>query len=225
MNVTDMSGITTDLTQTYFAGLMSGISTSSYNARLWTQKNGAQYKLGLSYANTTTNYTSASYNVGDVLLVILEFDYATNVVKAWINPAVSTFNAASTPATLTETLTTPPTSFGGFILRQDSDTATPAITIDELRVGTAVNQILSSKSFESIEGFNMFPNPLTGNVLNITSNSNADKTVAIFDVLGKQVLNGKVTEGTVNVSGLTSGIYIVKVTEEGKTATRKLVVK
>ena len=222
MNVTDMSGITTDLAQSYFAGLMSGTSTSSYNARLWTQKNGAQYKIGLSYGNTTTNYTSASYNVGDVVLVVLEFDYATNVVKAWINPTVATFNPASTAATLTETLTTAPASFGGFILRQDSDTTTPAITIDELRVSTS--NTLGTKSNE-IAGFSMFPNPLTGNVLNITSNSNADKTVAVFDVLGKQVLNGKVTEGTVNVSGLTSGIYIVKVTEEGKTATRKLVVK
>jgi hypothetical protein len=77
----------------------------------------------------------------------------------------------------------------------------------------------------SIAGFKMYPNPLTGNVLNITSNSNADKTVAIFDVLGKQVVNAKVTDGTVNVSNLTAGVYIVKVTEEGKTATRKLVVK
>ena len=51
------------------------------------------------------------------------------------------------------------------------------------------------------------------------------KTVAIYDVLGKQVLNTVVTNETVNVSGLTSGVYIVKVTEEGKTATRKLVVR
>ena len=29
----------------------------------------------------------------------------------------------------------------------------------------------------------------------------------------------------VNVSKLTSGVYIVKVTEDGKTATRKLVIK
>jgi hypothetical protein len=77
----------------------------------------------------------------------------------------------------------------------------------------------------SIAGFQMYPNPLTGNILNITSNSTADKTVAIFDVLGKQVVNAKVTDGTVNVSNLTAGVYIVKVTEEGKTATRKLVVR
>jgi hypothetical protein len=77
----------------------------------------------------------------------------------------------------------------------------------------------------SLSTLKIFPNPLSGSVLNITSSSNAAKTVAIYDVLGKQVINTIVTNGTVNVSGLTSGVYIVKITEEGKTATKKLVVK
>jgi hypothetical protein len=77
----------------------------------------------------------------------------------------------------------------------------------------------------TISGLKMFPNPLSGNTLNITSDNNADKMVAIYDVLGKQVLNAKVANGTVNVYGLTSGVYMVKVTEEGKTSTKKLVIR
>lgn len=77
----------------------------------------------------------------------------------------------------------------------------------------------------NIAGLKLFPNPLSGNVLNITSDSNADKTVVVYDVLGKQVINTKSVNGTVNASALTTGVYIVKITEEGKTATRKLVVK
>ncbi|AXG73456.1 T9SS C-terminal target domain-containing protein [Flavobacterium arcticum] len=77
----------------------------------------------------------------------------------------------------------------------------------------------------SISTLKMFPNPLSGSILNITSNANATKVVAIYDVLGKQVVNTVTKNGTINVSGLTSGVYIVKITEEGKTATRKLVVK
>lgn len=77
----------------------------------------------------------------------------------------------------------------------------------------------------NIAGLKMFPNPVTGNVLNITSDANAAKTVAIYDVLGKQVANVKTANGILNVANLTAGVYIVKITEEGKTATRKLVVK
>ena len=76
-----------------------------------------------------------------------------------------------------------------------------------------------------IEGLSIYPNPVSGSVLNIASKNNAEKTVAIYNTLGAQVVNTKVNNGTVNVSDLTAGIYIVKITEEGKTSTKKLVVK
>ena len=83
----------------------------------------------------------------------------------------------------------------------------------------------STKNFDAIAGLALYPNPVSGNVLNITSTANSAMNVAIFDVLGKQVINTKVNNNTVNVSSLNAGVYIVKVTEDGKTATRKLVVK
>lgn len=95
----------------------------------------------------------------------------------------------------------------------------------EFMDAVALGSYLSTKTFDAISGLKMFPNPLSGNILNITSDANAAKTVAIYDVLGKQVVNTVATNGNVNVSGLTSGVYIVKITEEGKTATRKLVVR
>lgn len=84
---------------------------------------------------------------------------------------------------------------------------------------------LSSSSFNAIDGLTMYPNPLKGNMLYFTSSANADMTVQIYDVLGKEVVNSKVINNIVNVSGLNAGVYMVKVTEEGKTATRKLVIQ
>lgn len=84
---------------------------------------------------------------------------------------------------------------------------------------------LSTKTFDAIAGLSMYPNPVTGNVLNISSTANLDMNVVIFDVVGKQVINTKVTNNVVNVSSLNAGVYIVKITEDGKTATRKLVVR
>jgi hypothetical protein len=71
----------------------------------------------------------------------------------------------------------------------------------------------------------MYPNPLSGNVLNIVTDANATKSVTIYNILGKEVLSANTAETAINVAGLTSGVYIVKITEEGKTATRKLVIK
>jgi len=84
---------------------------------------------------------------------------------------------------------------------------------------------LGTNSFNAIDGLTMYPNPLKGNTLYLTSNANAAMSVQIFDVLGKEVLKSNVINNAVNVSGLNAGIYIVKVTEEGKTATRKLVIQ
>ncbi|RZK68698.1 MAG: T9SS type A sorting domain-containing protein [Pedobacter sp.] len=107
----------------------------------------------------------------------------------------------------------------------NADAEGGTFSIDDVAFTGNIEPLIGGLKDNSIAGLSMYPNPLTGNVLNITSTANADKAVAIFDVLGKQVINTKVTNGTVNVSGLNSGVYIVKITEEGKTATRKLVIK
>lgn len=84
---------------------------------------------------------------------------------------------------------------------------------------------LSSSSFDNINGLTMYPNPVSGNTLYLTSTANAAMSVQIFDLLGKEVLKSNVVNNAVNVSGLNAGVYMVKVTEEGKTATRKLVIQ
>lgn len=86
------------------------------------------------------------------------------------------------------------------------------------------NSTLGTKQ-NSISGLNVYPNPVVNGNLFITSNSTSNKGVVIFDVLGKQVLKATVSNQAMNVSSLNRGVYIVKITEEGKTATRKLVIK
>jgi hypothetical protein len=224
MNVTDITNVTTDLTETYFAGLTD--NAKSYMARLFVQKNGAQYKLGFDSAATTTNYDATLRNVGDVVYVVMGYDFATNTLKAWLNPDLATFSDA-TPPTLTNTpaVVAPATALanlGGFILRQDGASSTPTITIDELKIAATTSQL--SVKQNAISGLNMYPNPVSNGNLYISSDSNSAKSVAIYDLLGKQVLNAKVSNNTVNVSNLKAGVYFVKIDEDGKTATRKLII-
>lgn len=78
-----------------------------------------------------------------------------------------------------------------------------------------------------IEGFATYPNPITNKEFTITSNNASVKQLSIFNVLGKKVMstNFSGTKSTIDVSTITAGIYILKVTEEGKTATKKLVIR
>ncbi|KIX21305.1 hypothetical protein SY27_09690 [Flavobacterium sp. 316] len=99
------------------------------------------------------------------------------------------------------------------------------MTFDELKITVNDTDFLSTNSFNTIEGLTMYPNPVSGNVLHFSSTANANMSVQIFDIVGKEVINTKVINNTINTANLNAGMYIVKITEEGKTATRKLVVK
>lgn len=80
-----------------------------------------------------------------------------------------------------------------------------------------------SNTKNEIVGLKVYPNPAT-DVLKIVSNSNATKSVKLTNLAGQVVLNTE-SNGTENLSGLTSGVYIATITEEGKTSTVKVVIK
>jgi len=88
----------------------------------------------------------------------------------------------------------------------------------------SVNQALGVKQ-NAIAGLNMYPNPVANGTLFITSKNSEAKSVSIYDLLGKQVLNSKTSNNAVNVSNLKGGSYIIKITEDGKTDTKKLIIQ
>jgi hypothetical protein len=73
--------------------------------------------------------------------------------------------------------------------------------------------------------FSMYPNPNNSGVLNIKSNLSGDINVAVYDVLGKQVINNTVSGNQLNISTLDAGVYIVKITQGNATSSQKLIVK
>ncbi|MGV1011535.1 MAG: T9SS type A sorting domain-containing protein [Flavobacterium sp.] len=90
---------------------------------------------------------------------------------------------------------------------------------------TAINTCILATNQNSISGLSVYPNPVKNGVFFINTDANAERTVTVFDVLGKQVLNLTTSNNAINVNNLNSGVYMVKITEEGKTATRKLVIE
>ena len=97
------------------------------------------------------------------------------------------------------------------------------VNISDDTPGTFAQGALSVKQ-NAIQGLKVYPNPVTNGTFYINTNADSTKEVVVYDVLGKQVVK-TTTTNAVNVSNLKGGVYIVKITEEGKTATRKLVIK
>ncbi len=98
-------------------------------------------------------------------------------------------------------------------------------TNDDFGTPGSVNGfVLSTNQFE-IKDFNIYPNPVADGYVNIISNSTSEIKIAVYDILGKQVLNVTLDDKKLNVSSLNSGLYMLKISQENTTTTRKLIVK
>ena len=75
-----------------------------------------------------------------------------------------------------------------------------------------------------IPGLKIFPNPAS-NVVTIQSDKNLLKDVVIYDVLGKEVLKKTLLNGVLDISNINSGVYIIKITENNSSVSRKLIIK
>jgi hypothetical protein len=233
---TDLSTMTDTTDGGYFAVLAE--SGGSFRARLYirqTAGDNTRYELGISESGSATNFnTTLSFAPGEETFIVMEYNLDTNEIRVWGNPDPANFEGASAPATqdLYQASGSTAANLGRFILRQDSTGETPDTNFDELRIGTTWAQVTPKNATASvgdntITGFGAYPNPVKNDQLTITTTSTDVKTVNIFNVLGRRVFTQKFssTDKTMNVSGIASGVYILKVTEGGRTATKKLIIE
>ena len=76
-----------------------------------------------------------------------------------------------------------------------------------------------------IDGFKLYPNPTINGKIFIDTANNDPKEINVFDVLGTMVLQTTLLGKELYVGDLDKGVYILRVTENGNIATRKLVIK
>ncbi len=97
------------------------------------------------------------------------------------------------------------------------------LVISFLFISIAYGQ--DAKSGGDIDGFKLYPNPVTNGKIYINTTEKAPKKILIFDVLGIQVLETTILGTELNLSDLDAGVYVLRVFEKDKVATRKLIVK
>jgi hypothetical protein len=230
------TGTSPDITDGGYFAIIA--SNNSFQTRIWVRPNpdtsGTTYDIGFGSESSSPPFSTSTYNLNDVLFIVTSYNMDTREINLWVNPDASTFENTAPTATITSTDgdTTPPSSINSFILRQDSANETPSIEMDELRIATSWAEVTPKEATASldkndIEGFAVYPNPVEGKTFKITTASFTTKSIQIFNVLGKKVFTKEVNgvNNDINVASLNAGIYILKVVEEGKTASKKLIIK
>jgi len=175
MNVTALNSL--NAVGGYFTGLATNATT--FGATVWTGLDGTGYKIGInprSSNSASTVWVSGTQNLNSEMFVVISYEFVTgagnDIVNIWVNPSSSAFGSSSSPVadvTVTNTGGTDLASIGQFFIRQDSDTETPFIDMDELRIGLTWASVTPSSG-------GMEPPVLTPDITNNNVDNNIDIT-------------------------------------------------
>ena len=118
-----------------------------------------------------------------------------------------------------QSVTRSPDFTGGFVLHTDANAAllfSPGLLIDgnTLSINTFTNDELS-----------ISPNPVKNGIINIKSSISRVKKIELYDITGRIVKQQILNSETLYIQTLNSGVYLLKVSIEGKTATTKLLIQ
>ena len=207
-----------------FAGAMS-VNLYANNRTAWlitpaVNLSGGSYKLTFDYAVTTyATTTPSAMGSDDSIKVLSSVDGGTT----WTQ--ISQFTAASNVSNGTNAYSyvIPSTSNNVKFALLASDGAVDDLEdydffIDNLKVDVA----LSNASFNA-NSFSFYPNPVK-DVLTLSYDTEIQK-VSVFNLLGQEVITKSINAnlGQIDMSALSEGTYLVKVTADNATKTIKVI--
>ncbi|WP_299108352.1 T9SS type A sorting domain-containing protein [uncultured Winogradskyella sp.] len=232
IKVTDFSSINASASRFFGLGKLNSGGTVSGATHVFVRidASGNGYNLGFNASNSSTGVTwdSTVFVADQEVMLVLYHDNTNSATdsKIWINPVVNGTEPTPTWVGGPRNLTV-----DRIQIYQHSSTNTPAMILDELRVGETWGDatkpsILGVSDLESSSELRIYPNPVTSaRELFIESSNEDKKEVNIYNLLGQEVLQKSIVSESINLTDLASGTYIIKITENNTTTTKKLVLQ
>lgn len=234
--VTEQAGTTVGSAGYFYSFAKTASSGTSFNytSNVYINKvDDNNFKLAIRENNNTTGIVySGNFAINTDIFVVIKYDIDNATSYMWLNPTIGPSEPTPHFDTAYDTSTAQRTNLNRIRINLDANANVPTIQLDEIRIANTWTEVVSTTlatagiGKDEIAGFSLYPNPVKGGKVFINSaNSYAERFITVFDVLGKQVVSQKGTQNNVDVRHLNKGIYIMKVEEEGKVATRKLVIE
>ena len=232
IKVTDFSSIDATASRFFGLGKLNSGGTVSGATHIFVRIDGTGngYNLGFNSTNSSTGviWDSTVFIADQEVMLVLYHDNTNSATdsKIWINPVVGGAEPTPTWVGGPRNLT-----IDRIQIYQHSSTNTPVMILDELRVAenwveATKPSALSVADFDTSSTIKLYPNPVTTErELFIKSSNLNKKDVTIYDVLGQKVLQKSIHTESINLKGLNAGTYIVKISENEKTTTKKLILQ
>lgn len=201
---TDLSSYTTGTGATYGSVIVpfkNGLPGREHVFALAKVSDDTTEIISVIYAGNSTKLV-ATYNINGNSYTI-----ANDIIHAGIDDKVTYSSLQST----TE----------GKKWSQIACTSSPGVVNDD-------NAILAILSVDktTIEEFKIYPNPVINGELHISTKEGLEKDISIISSTGQTVYQNLIQANeAVYISNFTTGKYFIRVTEAGKTATGKIIVR
>jgi hypothetical protein len=217
-----------------------GTFNNDYASALMFRKNitSGKYNLGLSKSSDSNEcvWSATEYDFNTQHIIVISYenigdaDALNQVAKLWIDPETSTQPAVTALTQNNPTTSVSRTNLDRIKILQASSSSTPTLIIDEIRVANNWGQALGGAATLGItsvktSGLKIYPNPVSNGKFYIDSITHLEKDVTIYNTLGQQVQKSKASNEGIDVSYLSKGTYFVKITGEGISVTKKLVIQ
>jgi hypothetical protein len=217
-----------------------GTFNNDYASALMFRKNIAsgKYNLGLSKSSDSNEcvWSATEYDFNTQHIIVISYenigdaDALNQVAKLWIDPETITQPAVTALTQNNPTTSVSRTNLDRIKILQASSSSTPTLIIDEIRVANNWGQALGGAATLGItsvktSGLKIYPNPVSNGKFYIDSITHLEKDVTIYNTLGQQVQKSKASNEGIDVSYLSKGTYFVKITGEGISVTKKLVIQ
>jgi len=196
----------------------------SYRARIdivEANNQGNDFSIGISSVGSTADAVwpdDLSFETN--YRVTVKYDQNLNIAQLWINASSETDTSI-----LGEDESDPGTTITQFGLRQSDSSQNEGILIDNLSISQTFNGTLSdNQTLSSNFNIGLYPNPTNLGFVNISTNKSGLISAEVYDILGKVVISSNVNNGRLNLSKLKAGMYIIKVTQNNLTNTKKLII-
>ncbi len=168
----------------------------------------------------TPQWTSTKYNEGYAVFIDYnqDGDFSDSGEMVWTK-------AASKTTPVSGTITIPATAALGAtrmrVSMKYNGTPTACETFSYGQVEDYTVVIGSAARPGEALAMTVYPNPVKGDVLNISVSEKS--SYRVVNLLGQTMAQGETENGTIPVSGLNAGTYLLEVTAEGKTAAKRFI--
>jgi hypothetical protein len=191
---------------------------SSYFGRVFVKRDALLDKIafGVQYTSGGTptpipSYSDFNYELNTTYLLVLKYSFEEDKsnISFIVNPVLSATEPIVDWITNSQGSLSKPSNIGSIVLRQGTKADAPILALDGIRISKSWADLFTTTSILPLT-VNDPKVSVVGKKLSV-SNVDDSALIDVYNLLGTKVLSSILIDNSVNIGGLSKGVYLVRV--------------